>query len=154
MTRWQLQAACADADPELFFAPDQREKVAQRNARHEKAKSFCRQCPVRVRCAEQGDARTVPYGIWGGLTERERTELLAATPAPAKPKPERLPPTPGEHCGSMRGYRWHHARNQEACRRCKDAKAADSRAERNGTTDRPAAPAPVRAVTHQEEVAA
>lgn len=64
---WQANAACAGADPELFF-PARGEPTAT-------AKAVCATCPVRDPCREYALARTEKFGIWGGLSERERRAL-------------------------------------------------------------------------------
>jgi WhiB family redox-sensing transcriptional regulator len=62
------QAACADANPELFFAPSSH--VAAVNA----AKAICNTCPVAHECLAWA-MKENEYGIWGGLTEEERSRL-------------------------------------------------------------------------------
>lgn len=72
---WQLQAACRGAGAELFFptrAPRLQEKVST-------AKAICATCPVRKECLEYA-LYELPneqrhFGIWGGLTEKERRKL-------------------------------------------------------------------------------
>jgi WhiB family redox-sensing transcriptional regulator len=61
---WQALAACAGVDPELFF-PARGEPTGT-------AKAICATCPVREQCAEYALARSEKFGIWGGLSERER----------------------------------------------------------------------------------
>jgi WhiB family redox-sensing transcriptional regulator len=61
---WRAYAACADYDPDLFFAPGALE--------HKLAKKVCRRCPVRSQCLTYAMDEPVDHGIWGGLTERER----------------------------------------------------------------------------------
>jgi len=68
---WQKRAACATApEPDRFFpgggAPSNKPK-----------KEFCARCPVREECLDWALAHE-EQGIWGGLTERERTKLLAS----------------------------------------------------------------------------
>jgi len=63
-------AACAGADPELFFP-------AKRGAPEIRAaKSVCARCPVRDECLEYSLRTEELFGIWGGLDEWERQELL------------------------------------------------------------------------------
>jgi WhiB family redox-sensing transcriptional regulator len=68
-TGWKADAACATADPELFFHPDGREDTDGREA---KAKAVCRRCPVTAACLAYAETTREFYGIWGGLTETER----------------------------------------------------------------------------------
>ena len=72
---WQLLAACRGVDSSLFFHPEG-ERGAARTAREESAKEVCTRCPVRSECAAHALAVREPYGVWGGLTEDEREELL------------------------------------------------------------------------------
>ncbi|MEU9133695.1 WhiB family transcriptional regulator [Kitasatospora sp. NPDC048540] len=72
---WQLEAACRGTDSSLFFHPSG-ERGGPHDRRENAAKRVCARCPVRARCLEYAlDARE-PYGVWGGLTEDERYELL------------------------------------------------------------------------------
>ena len=64
-------AACATADPDLFFPPDGESAAAQRR-RVAKARAICTGCPIRRRCYEAADARGEPWGIWGGVDFDER----------------------------------------------------------------------------------
>ena len=69
---WRDQAACRDADPELFF-PDDNTRSAR--AQVKTAKLICRGCPVTATCLNWALARGQEAGIWGGLTEDERRRL-------------------------------------------------------------------------------
>ena len=74
---WQLLAACRDVDTEQFFHPDN-ERGPSRLARETAAKAICATCPVVAQCAEYALRSREPYGIWGGMSETERDEALAA----------------------------------------------------------------------------
>jgi WhiB family redox-sensing transcriptional regulator len=65
--RWQEQANCLGVDPDLFFP--------ERGASTREAKSVCRGCEVRVECLEYALAHGEKFGIWGGLSERERRRV-------------------------------------------------------------------------------
>jgi WhiB family redox-sensing transcriptional regulator len=71
-TAWRDDAACRDADPELFF-PDGDTKSAR--AQVKTAKLICRGCPVSATCLSWALASGQEAGIWGGLTEDERRRL-------------------------------------------------------------------------------
>ncbi|MBO0893173.1 MAG: WhiB family transcriptional regulator [Acidimicrobiales bacterium] len=64
---WQNRANCAGVDPELFFP--------QRGASTREAKSVCRACMVREDCLEYALSNGEKFGIWGGLSERERRRV-------------------------------------------------------------------------------
>ena len=66
---WRDDAACRDADPELFF-PDGDTKSAR--AQVKTAKLICRGCPVSATCLSWALTSGQQAGIWGGLTEDER----------------------------------------------------------------------------------
>ena len=68
--RWRDQAACRGADLDLFF-PGRGESA-------EPARQVCARCPVRQPCLEYAITSQIQYGIWGGLSERERRELGAS----------------------------------------------------------------------------
>lgn len=64
---WQDQALCAQTDPEAFFP--------EKGGSTREAKRICLSCDVRQQCLEfalQNDER---FGIWGGMSERERRRL-------------------------------------------------------------------------------
>jgi WhiB family redox-sensing transcriptional regulator len=84
---WQESALCAQTDPELFF-PEKGGSVRE-------AKKVCMACPVRAECLEWALDTGERYGIWGGLSERERRKVKkqrdAAKQAPAEPEPAAEP---------------------------------------------------------------
>lgn len=61
---WQQRANCMGVDPELFFP--------QRGASTRDAKEVCRGCVVKEDCLDYAIAHGEKFGIWGGLSERER----------------------------------------------------------------------------------
>ena len=65
---WMERAACVGADPDQFF-PDEEGKSSSKSAR-----KVCAVCPVAAQCAEFG-VRNREYGIWGGLTDKQRDEV-------------------------------------------------------------------------------
>ncbi|MBM3672695.1 MAG: WhiB family transcriptional regulator [Actinobacteria bacterium] len=65
--RWQERANCLGVDPDLFFP--------ERGASTREAKAVCRGCEVRVECLEYALAHSEKFGIWGGLSERERRRV-------------------------------------------------------------------------------
>ena len=69
---WRDDAACRDADPELFF-PDG--DIRSARAQVKMAKLICRGCPVSATCLNWALASGQEAGIWGGLTEDERRRL-------------------------------------------------------------------------------
>ncbi|MCK7642182.1 WhiB family transcriptional regulator [Corynebacterium sp. CCM 8835] len=64
---WQEQALCAETDPEAFF-PDKGGSTRE-------AKRICQACGVRDECLEYALEHDERFGIWGGLSERERRRL-------------------------------------------------------------------------------
>ncbi|MSS83846.1 WhiB family transcriptional regulator [Actinomycetaceae bacterium WB03_NA08] len=64
---WQQLALCAQTDPEAFFP--------EKGGSSREAKSVCSQCEVRAECLEYALANDERFGIWGGLSERERRRL-------------------------------------------------------------------------------
>ena len=71
---WQEVGACREADPDLFFHP-QNERGLARIRRDRGAKGVCASCSVRVECADYAIRAREPYGVWGGLTEEERERV-------------------------------------------------------------------------------
>jgi WhiB family redox-sensing transcriptional regulator len=64
---WQDYANCLGVDPDLFFP--------ERGASTREAKAVCKGCVVRLDCLEYALANGEKFGIWGGLSERERRRL-------------------------------------------------------------------------------
>jgi WhiB family redox-sensing transcriptional regulator len=64
---WQRQANCMGVDPDLFFP--------ERGASTREAQEVCRGCVVREDCLEYALANGEKFGIWGGLSERERRKI-------------------------------------------------------------------------------
>lgn len=76
MPKWQDDAACRTEDETLFFGPPFAEPRGDRDRRETVAKTICSSCPVLVECREHALATAELYGVWGGLGEVERRELL------------------------------------------------------------------------------
>lgn len=72
---WQEDAACREYDNILFFGEDQGESELERQARESEAKAVCQRCPVAEPCLEFAIETNQKYGIWGGLTDKERASL-------------------------------------------------------------------------------
>ena len=65
--QWQERALCAQTDPEAFFP--------EKGGSTREAKRICLGCEVREWCLEYALAHDERFGIWGGLSERERRRL-------------------------------------------------------------------------------
>jgi WhiB family redox-sensing transcriptional regulator len=64
---WSTRAKCRGVDPDLFF-PERGEST-------DPAKAVCMACPVQGPCLEHALTQPEKFGIWGGLSERERRRL-------------------------------------------------------------------------------
>ena len=64
---WQERALCAQTDPEAFFP--------EKGGSTREAKRICQSCEVRDECLEYALEHDERFGIWGGLSERERRRL-------------------------------------------------------------------------------
>ena len=64
---WQEQALCAETDPEAFFP--------EKGGSTREAKKICTGCEVKAECLEYALSNDERFGIWGGLSERERRRL-------------------------------------------------------------------------------
>ncbi|HEY7659179.1 MAG TPA: WhiB family transcriptional regulator [Actinomycetota bacterium] len=73
---WQFDGACHGEDTSLFFAPSYFERREEKTAREVKAKAICERCSVREPCLEYALRIREPHGVWGGLNEYERRQLL------------------------------------------------------------------------------
>lgn len=72
---WQDRGRCRDVGQELFYPPLERESARRRQSREAAAKAVCAPCPVRVECLTWALDSGEQYGVWGGMTERERDRL-------------------------------------------------------------------------------
>jgi WhiB family redox-sensing transcriptional regulator len=68
---WAVDAACRGADPDSLFV---------QGAAQNRAKAVCLGCPVRTECLADALDHRIEFGVWGGLTERERRALLRRRP--------------------------------------------------------------------------
>jgi WhiB family redox-sensing transcriptional regulator len=73
---WQLKAACRGPQAEVFFPPTGIEHKEDRIDREHEAKSICRTCSVRRPCLDYALRIHEPHGIWGGMNEAERKQLI------------------------------------------------------------------------------
>lgn len=80
---WAREALCRTEDPAIFFGPNRFEPKHERIAREEAAKKVCRQCPCMAACRSHAIATGESYGVWGGLGEADRREMLAHDPSVA-----------------------------------------------------------------------
>ena len=68
---WVSKALCLSADPDELFV---------RGKAQTKALVICRHCPVSVECLAEALDNKVEFGVWGGMTERQRRALLKQHP--------------------------------------------------------------------------
>ena len=67
---WATQAQCREKTDELFV----------RGAAQQDAKKLCSGCPVRTECLAEALDNKMEWGVWGGMTERERRAILRKRP--------------------------------------------------------------------------
>jgi WhiB family transcriptional regulator, redox-sensing transcriptional regulator len=68
---WATDAACQNRQPDELFV---------KGAAQNRAKQLCMGCPVRTECLAEALDNRLEWGVWGGLTERERRALLRRRP--------------------------------------------------------------------------
>jgi hypothetical protein len=102
---WRDDAACLGMDPDLFFPP---RGGATKGA---DAKQICGGCPVQAECLEYALKTRPVYGIWGGLSLRERDKIRRTT------RPQRVL----EPCGTTAAYKRHLRKGEAPCGPCQDA---------------------------------
>src|SRR5262249_15410887 len=68
---WTSRAACKESDPDELFV---------QGAAQNRAKLICRGCTVRTECLADALDNRIEFGVWGGMTERERRALLRRRP--------------------------------------------------------------------------
>ena len=70
-TEWTARAACRTSDPDALLV---------QGAAQNRAKVICQGCQVRTECLADALDNRVEFGVWGGMTERERRALLRRRP--------------------------------------------------------------------------
>lgn len=68
---WASAAACKSRQPDELFV---------KGAAQNRAKQLCQGCPVRTECLAEALDNRIEWGVWGGMTERERRALLRRRP--------------------------------------------------------------------------
>lgn len=99
---WTRQAACRDADTDLFFT----------DADTAKALTFCRGCPVQAQCEAYALDHGQVWGVWGGTTPQQRKGRYRHRQA---------------RCGTRAGYKAHRRKGEEPCEPCNTAHLAYQR---------------------------
>jgi WhiB family transcriptional regulator, redox-sensing transcriptional regulator len=72
-TTWMGLARCREYDPEVFFV-----RGASKSRR---AIRVCQRCEVREQCLAYAVENEIEFGVWGGLTERQRRRLVRSSAA-------------------------------------------------------------------------
>ncbi|HEY1394985.1 WhiB family transcriptional regulator [Roseateles sp.] len=76
---WQEQSVCREVDAELFYplgGEGEHRRTGFNLVQELEAKKVCARCPVSRECLEYALGAGDPWGIWGGLNEAERRDLL------------------------------------------------------------------------------
>jgi WhiB family transcriptional regulator, redox-sensing transcriptional regulator len=68
---WSAEAACSQTDPDEMFV---------QGAAQNRVKQICSGCPVKMECLADALDNRIEFGVWGGMTERERRALLRRRP--------------------------------------------------------------------------
>lgn len=108
---WVGRAACRGRVGDLWF-PDPGDR-----ATHRAAVAVCEGCPVRRECLDYAQVNVIRFGIWGGLSDRDRQRLRG----PASRKSRRLPPGHGDP------GRWRYGCRCDQCREAHRAEVAGYR---------------------------
>ncbi|GAB3219663.1 hypothetical protein GCM10027447_02940 [Glycomyces halotolerans] len=81
---WQARALCAQTDPEAFFP--------EKGGSTRDAKRICARCEVKENCLQYALEHDERFGIWGGLSERERRKIKRQAREAARRRAERTMP--------------------------------------------------------------
>jgi WhiB family transcriptional regulator, redox-sensing transcriptional regulator len=73
---WQAKAACRGPQAGAFFPPSHAERKEEKISRESRAKAICSECHVQASCLDYAIRIREPHGIWGGMNEMERKQLL------------------------------------------------------------------------------
>jgi WhiB family redox-sensing transcriptional regulator len=121
---WLLDAACAGADPDIFFPGSGFRNTA------DAALEYCAKCPVTAQCLDYAVTNSMKTGIWGGMGPDQRKEYKRANGLTARP----LKVMPMEH-GTERGARQHYRLGEKPCGPCLEAANVQrNRRKRRGMT--------------------
>lgn len=97
---WADDALCAQTDPDSFFP--------EKGGETRTAKATCARCLVRAECLDYALANNERFGVWGGLSERERRKLIG------------LADIDTEACGTYpKGYNRHTSKGEKPCDDCR-----------------------------------
>ncbi len=75
---WRHRARCRSEDPDTLFV----QGAQQRDVRE-----VCKACPVRTECLAHALDNRIRFGVWGGMTERERARCSSAGPTSCRGRP-------------------------------------------------------------------
>lgn len=123
---WTDDAACRGKDQRHWFPVPAGTYYTQNGSRagqlddpYAYGRSICAGCPSKAECLDEAltaQRQGIPTtGLWGGLDDYERRQLLRGT------TPARKPP----RCGTPAGYKQHGRLGEKACAACTEAKARD-----------------------------
>ncbi len=110
---WRSHAACKDTPVDTFF-PERAEGVDTAGAVRE-AKLICSSCPVREECLKEALEHREEFGVFGGMTAKERDRERRRSRGFIRISPPK--------CGTDSGYTAHRRRDEEACQACRMAHA-------------------------------
>jgi WhiB family redox-sensing transcriptional regulator len=117
---WQDRALCPQTDPESFFP--------EKGGSTREAKRVCRSCEVKAECLDYALANDERFGVWGGMSERERRRVARAASAGDQPAERRC----------MRGLHVMAGGNLTGSGSCRACKSAAERARRIRGAPQPA----------------
>lgn len=115
---WQKRAACRGMDPNIFFPEKGRNTLKGELG----IKAICGPCPVREDCLEFGVRQH--YGVWGGLTDKQRRpyrQKYKNSPRVAPNGALGFLARPKAACGTEAGYVKHMRAKMAPCEACRDA---------------------------------
>ena len=107
---WADQALCAQTDPEAFFP--------EKGGSTREAKAVCAACFVQAECLDWALTTNERFGIWGGLSERERRRLSGTTAHEQRDLARKKAPAPH---GTEARYRAHYRAGETPCAACVEA---------------------------------
>ena len=94
---WAADALCAQTDPEVFH-PDKGGSTRD-------AKKVCAKCPVQTECLDWALTTNEHFGVWGGLSERERRKITHHVPCTTPGCVRTFASIAGVHCHQGRAHK-------------------------------------------------
>lgn len=83
---WREDAGCKTIGPKIFFADNENSNQSESRKNDRLARSICNKCIVKTECLNYALNQKIQFGIWGGLSSRERNLVIKKTKLISNPE--------------------------------------------------------------------